>query len=132
MEVVLAGVSYRNAPSVTLFRALVQVTLFRMSTLEDWTDIMYINMYGCLSYGYDSNDMMMSLCNNSALGFKNQVRGEMEVAAPKSTARMSWGKRAHARAFDTERKSTRPRASSVRQSPSSLPLSASSLSCCRR
>ena len=28
------------------------VTLFRMSTMEDWTDIMYINMQGCMRYGY--------------------------------------------------------------------------------
>ena len=25
-------------------------TLFRMSTMEDWTDVMYINMYGCDQY----------------------------------------------------------------------------------
>ena len=25
------------------------LSLFRASTLEDWTDIMYINMYGCAS-----------------------------------------------------------------------------------
>lgn len=30
------------------------ITLFRMSTMEDWTDIMYINMYGCMAYGYGS------------------------------------------------------------------------------
>eukprot|EP00940_MAST-03C_sp_MAST-3C-sp2_P002471 g2471.t1 len=30
------------------------LTLFRMSTLEDWTDVMYINMLGCLNYGYES------------------------------------------------------------------------------
>ena len=29
------------------------LTLFRMTTLEDWTDIMYINMYGSDNYGYD-------------------------------------------------------------------------------
>ena len=29
------------------------LTLFRASTLEDWTDIMYINVYGCEYYGYD-------------------------------------------------------------------------------
>ena len=23
-------------------------TLWRMSTLEDWTDVMYINIYGCM------------------------------------------------------------------------------------
>ena len=28
------------------------ITLFRCSTLEDWTDVMYTNMYGCDVYGY--------------------------------------------------------------------------------
>jgi len=28
------------------------VTLYRCATLEDWTDVMYINMYGCEKYGY--------------------------------------------------------------------------------
>ena len=28
------------------------LSLFRVVTLEDWTDIMYINMYGCENYGY--------------------------------------------------------------------------------
>jgi len=32
---------------------LALLTLFRAATLEDWTDIMYINMYGCDRYGYD-------------------------------------------------------------------------------
>lgn len=31
------------------------LSLFRVATLEDWTDIMYINMYGCLNYGYQGN-----------------------------------------------------------------------------
>ncbi len=30
------------------------LTLFRCSTLEDWTDVMYINVYGCKDYGYSS------------------------------------------------------------------------------
>eukprot|EP01047_Picozoa_sp_COSAG01_P027939 COSAG01_NODE_1861_length_9039_cov_6.964094_10_plen_728_part_00 len=30
------------------------ITLFRMSTMEDWTDVMYINMLGCDKYGYGS------------------------------------------------------------------------------
>ena len=34
-------------------------TLFRCATLEDWTDVMYINMYGCDNYGYDG---MEDLC----------------------------------------------------------------------
>ena len=29
------------------------LSLFRALTLEDWTDLMYINMYGSANYGYD-------------------------------------------------------------------------------
>ena len=32
-------------------------TIFRIATLEDWTDIMYINMYGSDNYGYDGIDV---------------------------------------------------------------------------
>lgn len=39
------------------------LSLFRVVTLEDWTDVMYINMYGCANYGYDGN---MALCTNSS------------------------------------------------------------------
>ena len=38
------------------------LSLFRVVTLEDWTDIMYINMFGCENYGYDG---AMDLCTNS-------------------------------------------------------------------
>lgn len=31
------------------------LSMFRVSTLEDWTDVMYINMYGCDLYGYEGN-----------------------------------------------------------------------------
>ena len=31
---------------------MTMLTLFRASTLEDWTDIMYINVYGCKIFGY--------------------------------------------------------------------------------
>ena len=31
---------------------IAMVSLFRAVTLEDWTDLMYINMYGCDQYGY--------------------------------------------------------------------------------
>ena len=44
------------------------VTLFRMSTMEDWTDVMYINMYGCQKYGYGSG----SFCH----GFKGPITNE--------------------------------------------------------
>jgi voltage-gated sodium channel len=32
-------------------------TLFRCATLEDWTDAMLINMYGCDKYGCDADGM---------------------------------------------------------------------------
>lgn len=38
------------------------LSLFRVVTLEDWTDIMYINMFGCENYGYDGN---MDVCTSS-------------------------------------------------------------------
>ena len=38
------------------------LSLFRVVTLEDWTDIMYINMFGCENYGYDGN---MDVCTMS-------------------------------------------------------------------
>lgn len=34
------------------------ITLFRSATLEDWTDVMYINIFGCDNYGYDSDELM--------------------------------------------------------------------------
>lgn len=39
------------------------LSLFRAVTLEDWTDLMYIQMYGCANYGYDG---MMAQCTASA------------------------------------------------------------------
>ena len=51
-----------SLPSLTL-ASLVQtamLTLFRCATLEDWTDVMYINMYGCHKYGYSG--WMEPLC----------------------------------------------------------------------
>ncbi|MBP0017789.1 MAG: ion transporter [Cyanobacteria bacterium SBLK] len=37
------------------------LSMFRAVTLEDWTDIMYIQMYGCDRYGYDGQE---ALCTN--------------------------------------------------------------------
>lgn len=42
------------------------LTLFRVSTMEDWTDVMYINIYGCAEYGYDDE---MRCENSKASGF---------------------------------------------------------------
>ena len=33
------------------------LSLFRVTTLEDWTDVMYINMYGSDNYGYSLEDL---------------------------------------------------------------------------
>ena len=33
------------------------LSLFRVVTLEDWTDVMYINMYGSNQYGYTTEDL---------------------------------------------------------------------------
>ena len=33
------------------------LSLFRVVTLEDWTDVMYINMYGSDAYGYSADDL---------------------------------------------------------------------------
>ena len=41
------------------------LSLFRIVTLEDWTDIMYINMYGCDRYGYGA-DSLLQCVNPSA------------------------------------------------------------------
>ncbi len=38
---------------------LAMLSLFRVVTGEDWTDVMYIAMYGCDNYGYDG---MMERC----------------------------------------------------------------------
>lgn len=38
------------------------LSLFRTVTLEDWTDLMYIQMYGCANYGYEG---AMAMCTNS-------------------------------------------------------------------
>ncbi len=44
------------------------LTLFRMVTFEDWTDIMYINMYGCDQYGYEGARLECSNPSASPLG----------------------------------------------------------------
>lgn len=46
------------------------LSLFRVVTLEDWTDIMYINMFGCENYGYDGN---MDICTSSSANAAGSV-----------------------------------------------------------
>ena len=40
------------------------VTLFRCSTLEDWTDVMYLAMYGCKQYN-PGDAQWIQYCENS-------------------------------------------------------------------
>jgi voltage-gated sodium channel len=47
---------------------LSMLSLFRVVTLEDWTDIMYINMYGCDQYGYGGNEELCTNPSASPLG----------------------------------------------------------------
>ena len=46
------------------------LSLFRVATLEDWTDIMYINMYGSDAYGYTHQDIhdWQAIPSSSPLG----------------------------------------------------------------
>ena len=38
------------------------MSLFRCATGDDWTDVMYINIYGCDLYGYVDDDKMAAMC----------------------------------------------------------------------
>lgn len=60
----VAGVFFFGANDPIHFKDLQtsMLSLFRIVTLEDWTDIMYINMFGCENYGYDGN---MNICVDS-------------------------------------------------------------------
>ena len=49
------------------------LTLFRASTFEDWTDIMYINMYGCEKHFFYQSGTPSLLCNNRELGFQSSA-----------------------------------------------------------
>ena len=42
------------------------LSLFRVVTLEDWTDVMYVNMYGSNAYGYSPEDLAIWTPNSSA------------------------------------------------------------------
>ncbi len=44
------------------------LSLFRAVTLEDWTDLMYIQMYGCENYGYDTAREMCTASHASPVG----------------------------------------------------------------
>ncbi|MEM9072151.1 MAG: ion transporter [Myxococcota bacterium] len=44
------------------------LSLFRAVTLEDWTDLMYINMYGCDAYGYGGMEQLCVAPAESPVG----------------------------------------------------------------
>lgn len=89
---ILAMIMFRgNDPQHFSSLGLTLLTLFRMATLEDWTDIMYINMFGCDIYGYgdpvnstgyneqnrtDLEEMLIPPCDlaySNALGFVSAI-----------------------------------------------------------
>ena len=50
---IVAMIMFRgNDPQHFGTLGLTLLSLFRMATLEDWTDVMYINMFGCDIFGY--------------------------------------------------------------------------------
>jgi voltage-gated sodium channel len=66
----VAGVSFFGYNDPVHFKDLqiAMLSLFRVVTLEDWTDIMYINMYGCDKYGYDNIRELCTTPNSSPFG----------------------------------------------------------------
>lgn len=73
----------------SLFRAM--ITLLRVATLEDWTDVFYINYYGCDTYSNDQryvvgdtfNETHFLLPNNqTALMLRDKVLCNMPLAQP--------------------------------------------------
>lgn len=44
------------------------LSLFRAVTLEDWTDLMYIQMYGCAGYGYDGREALCTASHAMPVG----------------------------------------------------------------
>ena len=49
-------IHFRNLP-------IAMLSLFRVVTGEDWTDIMYIAMFGCENYGYGGNEALCTASN---------------------------------------------------------------------
>jgi len=45
------------------------ITLFRCSTLEDWTDVMYVNHWGCQYYGYGGGLEHLCWCKDCGMGW---------------------------------------------------------------
>merc|ERR1711998_91322 len=52
----------------TLHRAL--LSLFRVCTFEDWTDVMYINIYSCTDWAYSGDDTAGAKASNCNKHFK--------------------------------------------------------------
>ncbi len=63
---------------------MTMLTLFRASTLEDWTDIMYINTYGCRIFGY--SDTMNQALNGKGCGHPDLFKD----GAGQSTIDVTW------------------------------------------
>merc|ERR1719337_342478 len=44
------------------------LTLLRMATFEDWTDVMYINQFGCDRYGYSGIERLCTTPSPTGYG----------------------------------------------------------------
>ena len=49
------------------------VTLFRCATMEDWTDVMYVSMYGCNMYHYGNDEDIVKCENSEAFGMTGAI-----------------------------------------------------------
>lgn len=54
-----------------LHRAL--LTLFRVATFEDWTDVMYTNIYGCSRWGYTDDGQLPMSSTCGKLEYSNKT-----------------------------------------------------------
>jgi len=69
------------------------ISLFRCSTLEDWTDVMYINAYGCRYYGYGG---LEDLCYCDP---RRKLAEEIEVGTMIGDVGAQWADAAKAKYF---------------------------------
>ncbi|KAG6586559.1 Voltage-gated Ion Channel (VIC) Superfamily [Phytophthora cinnamomi] len=58
-----------NDPFHFQYLHFAMITLFQLSTMDGWSDVLYINYYGCDLYGYDSYRALGYDCQPHAYGF---------------------------------------------------------------
>ncbi|RLN94713.1 hypothetical protein BBJ28_00006176 [Nothophytophthora sp. Chile5] len=58
-----------NDPFHFQYLHFAMLSLFQMATMDGWSDVLYINYYGCDLYGYDSYRALGYTCKSHASGF---------------------------------------------------------------